>query len=86
MSFDGLYRDGGENLSIQIKLPDSTWKEPWSGNNLIIQTENNEGIVVNSKHGIQVDYDKQPGATLPEVQDEYDDLYMLIKKEKIKWQ
>lgn len=82
-SFDGLFRKDGENLSIQIKLPDNTWKKPWTGNNIIMQTENNEGIVINSKHGIRVEYNKQPGATLPEVQDAYDDLYMLIKKEKI---
>jgi len=82
-SFDGLFRKDEENLSIQIKLPGNTWKKPWTGNNIIMQTENNEGIVINSKYGIRVEYNKQPGATLPEVQDAYDDLYMLIKKEKI---
>lgn len=83
-SFDGLYGYGASpNLSIQIKLPNDKWKKPWTGNNLIMQTESEEGIVINSKLGIKVTYDKQEGATLPEVQDAYDDLYMIIKKEKI---
>lgn len=82
-SFDGLWKENSSDLSIQIKLPDNTWKKPWTGNNIIMQTENNEGIVINNRSGIRVSYDKRPGATLPEVQDMYDDLYMLIKKEKI---
>lgn len=83
-SFDGIWKKDNEpSLSIQIKLPDNKWKKPWTGNNLIMQTENNEGIVINTYHGIQVNYDKKPGATLPEVEEMYDDLYLKIKKEKI---
>jgi hypothetical protein len=82
-SFDGLWKENSSDLSIQIKLSSNTWKKPWTGNNIIMQTENNEGIVINNRSGIRVTYDKQPGATLPEVQDAYDDLYMSIKKEKI---
>ena len=33
--------------------------------------------------GIKKNYDERPGATLPEVEEEYDDLYLKIKKEKI---
>jgi hypothetical protein len=82
-SFDGLFKENSPFLSIQIKLPNDTWKKPWTGNSLIMQTESEDGIVINNVTGIKTNYDKRPGATLPEVQDMYDDLYMLIKKEKI---
>lgn len=81
-SFAGLYGDS-PNLSIQIKLPNDRWKRPWTGNNLIMQTESEEGIIINNRFGIEIEYDKQEGATLPEVQDAYDDLYIMIRKEKI---
>jgi len=82
-SFDGLYKENSPFLSIQIKLPNDTWKKPWTGNSLIMQTESEDGIIINNVTGIETVYDKKSGATLPEVQDMYDDLYMLIKKEKI---
>jgi len=83
-SFDGIWKEDNEpSLSIQIKLPNDRWKEPWTGNNLIMQTESGDGIVINTYHGIKKNYDERPGATLPEVEEEYDDLYLKIKKEKI---
>ena len=49
-SFDGLYygldeRDRNKtDLTIQIKDPNDTWKEPWTGNALIPQTVSGEGL------------------------------------------
>ena len=82
-SFDGLYNKNSPFLSIQIKLPNDIWENPWTGNSLIMQTKSKGGIVINNLTGIKADYDKQPGATLPEVEELYDDLYMMVKKRKI---
>ena len=82
-SFDGLWKENNNNLSIQIKLPNDEWKKPWTGNNLIMQTENGRGIIINSRNGVKTSYDTAPGATLPEIEEMYDNLYYQIKKEKI---
>jgi len=82
-SFGGIWKKDNEMLSIQIKLPNDKWKEPWTGNNLIMQTESGDGIVISTYHGIKKEYDERPGATLPEIEEAYDDLYLNIKKEKI---
>jgi len=36
------YKNRG--LVVQIKSNENIWKKPWIGNNLIIQTPNNEGV------------------------------------------
>ena len=50
VSFDGLYygeRDKGKtSLTIQIKDPRDTWKEPWTGNALIPQTVSGKGLAL----------------------------------------
>jgi hypothetical protein len=47
-SLDGIWykKDKHKGLAIQIKSKDNTWEKPWGGNNLIIQTPNNEGVVI----------------------------------------
>lgn len=49
-SFDGLYKgfeyENRTSLTIQIKDPSDTWKEPWTGNALIPQTVSGEGLAL----------------------------------------
>ena len=56
-SLDGLWckddKKGG--LAIQIKSKDNTWDKPWAGNNLIIQTPNNEGVVITTSKFTDID-------------------------------
>ena len=56
-SLDGLWckddKKGG--LAIQIKSKDNTWDKPWAGNNLIIQTPNNEGVVITTNKFTDID-------------------------------
>jgi hypothetical protein len=42
--YNKQYKDKG--LVVQIKSNDNKWEKPWVGNNLIIQTPNNEGITI----------------------------------------
>jgi hypothetical protein len=49
ISCDGLwdkesYKNRG--LVVQIKSSKNTWNKPWIGNNIIVQTPNNEGIII----------------------------------------
>jgi hypothetical protein len=44
---DSQYRNKG--LTVQIKSSDNTWKEPWIGNALIMQTSNREGVIILSR-------------------------------------
>lgn len=41
---DSKYKDKG--LAVQIKSNNDKWNQPWIGNNLIMQTPNNEGIII----------------------------------------
>ena len=49
-------------MFIQIKTDDVQWKEPWTGNALLLQTENGEGIVIPSNpfFGVQISGQRNP--------------------------
>ncbi len=51
-----------KGMSIQVKTDDAQWKEAWTGNALIMQTQNGEGIVIPSNpfFGIKVEGQKNP--------------------------
>jgi hypothetical protein len=68
ISLDYLWDDSQGNkakkrgMFIQIKTDDVQWKEPWTGNALLLQTENGEGIVIPSNpfFGVQISGQKNP--------------------------
>ena len=49
-------------MFIQIKTDDVQWKEPWTGNALLLQTENGEGIVIPSDlfFGVKISGQRNP--------------------------
>jgi len=68
ISLDYLYDDGEGNkykkkgMFIQVKADDAQWDKAWTGNPYIIQTQNDEGIVIPSNpfYGINVEGQKNP--------------------------
>ena len=80
ISLEGLWNDN-PSLSIQIKAPNNYWEKPWTGNNLIIQTRDKTGVIINNKRGVKFEYDEV--VDLPEVQEVLDNIYNLAKKKKI---
>jgi hypothetical protein len=68
ISLDYLYDDLEDNKSkkkgmfIQVKTDDATWDEAWTGNPLIMQTTNDEGIVIPSNpfFGVNIKGNKNP--------------------------
>ena len=68
ISLDNLWDDLKDNkakkkgMFIQVKTDDAQWKEAWTGNALIMQTQNGEGIVIPSNpfFGIKVEGQKNP--------------------------
>ena len=66
ISLDYLYDDLKDNkakkkgMFIQVKTDDAQWKEAWTGNALIMQTVNNEGVTISSYRGIDINNNKNP--------------------------
>ena len=68
ISLDYLYDDLQGNkakkrgMFVQVKTDDSQWGEPWTGNALLLQTEDKEGIVIPSNpfFGVKISGQRNP--------------------------
>ena len=68
ISLDYLYDDLEDNKSkkkgmfIQVKADDAKWDKAWTGNPLIMQTTNDEGVVIPSNpfFGVSIKGNKNP--------------------------
>jgi len=47
-------------MIVQIKADDAQWKEAWTGNALIMQTQNGEGVIVSTYYKTYINGDKNP--------------------------
>ena len=62
ISLDSLWDEKYKNkgMVVQIKADDAQWKKAWTGNALIMQTQNSEGVTVSSYLGTDIDGNKNP--------------------------
>jgi hypothetical protein len=62
ISLDSLWDEKYKNkgMIVQVKADDTEWKEAWTGNALIMQTVNGEGVTISSYHGIDTNGNKNP--------------------------
>jgi len=62
ISLDNLWNEKSRDrgMIVQIKADDTQWKEAWTGNALIMQTQNGEGVTVSSYHGTDINGNKNP--------------------------
>jgi len=64
ISLDNLWDEKNKNkgMKVQVKADDTEWKEAWTGNALIMQTANGEGVVISADdfHGTKIDGNKNP--------------------------
>jgi len=62
ISLDNLWNEKSRDrgMIVQIKADDAQWKEAWTGNALIMQTQNGEGVTVSSYHGTDINGNKNP--------------------------
>jgi hypothetical protein len=49
-------------MKVQVKVDDTEWKKAWTGNALIMQTVNGEGVVISADdfHGVDIEGNKNP--------------------------
>lgn len=75
-SLDGLWydKDKHRGLAIQIKSKDNIWEKPWSGNNLIIQTLNSEGVIIKTNDFDNIELDGNRSKELRSIFDNACDL------------
>ena len=68
------------SLTVQVKLNNDGWKEPWAGNSRIMNTQSGEGFVITTgfMSGIKMEHDEESEDETPLFE-----LYNKIKKEKI---
>jgi hypothetical protein len=64
ISLDSLWNEEYKNkgMKVQVKADDTEWKEAWTGNALIMQTVNGEGVVISANDflGTKIDGNKNP--------------------------
>lgn len=62
ISLDGLWNEKSRDkgMIVQIKSDDTKWKEAWTGNALIMQTQNGEGVTVSPYYGTDIKGNKAP--------------------------
>ena len=62
ISLDSLWdeKNKDKGMIVQIKADDAQWKEAWTGNALIMQTQNGEGVTVSPYHGTDINGNKNP--------------------------
>jgi len=62
ISLDSLWDEKYKNkgMIVQVKADDTEWKKAWTGNALIMQTVNGEGVTISSYHGTDVNGNKNP--------------------------
>jgi len=62
ISLDNLWNKKNKNrgMIIQVKADDTEWKEAWTGNALIMQTVNGEGVTISTYHGVDINGNKNP--------------------------
>jgi len=62
ISLDSLWDEKYKNkgMIVQVKADDTEWKKAWTGNALIMQTLNGEGVTISSYHGTDVNGNKNP--------------------------
>jgi hypothetical protein len=64
ISLDNLWDEKNKNtgMIIQVKADDTEWKEAWTGNALIMQTVNGEGVTIAADdfHGVDIKGNKNP--------------------------
>jgi hypothetical protein len=62
ISLGGLWdkKSKDKGMIVQIKADDAQWKKSWTGNALIMQTQNGEGVTVSSYYGTDIKGNKNP--------------------------
>jgi hypothetical protein len=64
ISLDSLWDEKYKNkgMKVQVKVDDTEWKKAWTGNALIMQTVNGEGVVISADdfHGVDIEGNKNP--------------------------
>jgi hypothetical protein len=64
ISLDSLWDDKNKNkgMVVQVKTDDTEWEKAWTGNNLIIQTANGEGVTISAADflGTKIKGNKNP--------------------------